>query len=216
MAKLEVRSFISPPLLENGYLVWDSDTRAAYIIDPGGQEAQISAIIQDERLSVKAVIATHGHIDHIYMAAYFQETCACPFWVHEYDEHLVNRCEEIGEMFGISGAKPPRIDAYIKEGDVLTLSDSFSFHVFETPGHSQGSCSLYVAQAGLVFVGDVIFNRGVGRTDLPGGSFETLRDNIRHKLYTLPNDTIVYSGHGISTTIGDEKKHNPFVSETHG
>lgn len=210
MSKLNIQTFVVSPLMENTYVVWDASKDTAVLIDPGGGEERIVEFLKAQGLRLEKILATHGHVDHMVSVHFFQSKFDVPFWVHAGDEALIKTSETLGSMFGFGRVPVPRIDGYLAEGDRVCVG-GYKFHVLETPGHSLGSCCFYCAAAGVVFVGDVLFREGVGRTDLPDGSFEELRTAILEKLYVLPDETVVYCGHGVTTTIGYEKRNNPFV-----
>jgi glyoxylase-like metal-dependent hydrolase (beta-lactamase superfamily II) len=206
-------------LQTNCYLVADAKTGETMVIDPGAESERIYAslgtLLQTEA-TVKYVVNTHAHFDHVRangpLLEKLRSAQAVPF-------QLVSHAEAVpllarggdATLFGFRVVPSPEPDLVIDEGDVLRLG-VYEFLVMHTPGHSPGSISLYCAAEDVVFGGDVLFRQGVGRSDLPGGSWTVLQASIRSRLYTLPDVTTVYPGHGPATTIGGEKKSNPFVS----
>ena len=201
---LHVERIVVGPLMSNCYIVWDEKTLEALVIDPGDNPETIEKKIEDLGVKVKLILATHGHFDHVNAVAYLRKKTSAEFLGHKNDfpdkgwKGDVHRC--LG--FGV-GLKP---DRYIGEGDIISVGE-YQFEVLHTPGHSLGSlCFLHDS---IVFVGDVLFQGSIGRTDLHQGSFEQLSNSIKSKLYNLPDKTIVYTGHGPITTIGDEKNIMP-------
>ena len=196
------------PFLENTYVIGDEATGEAYIVDPGGENRRITAFIEKKNLKPLAIICTHGHIDHIAGAAELQKLSGLPLKIHHGDEALVGQAPLAARMFGIPAVEIPQIDGFFEEGDVLKAG-SVELRVIHTPGHSMGGvCFL---GDGFILAGDTLFQMSIGRTDLPGGSYKTLLASIKEKLLTLPDDTVVYPGHGPSTSIGFERENNPFL-----
>ena len=200
------------PLLTNCYIVGCEETKEGAIIDPGGDADRILATVEETGLRIKYVINTHGHFDHILANRKVVEATGAKLAIHPKDEPmLLAKLSGLANFFGLGGIIPsPSPDLLLEEGDEL-LVGKLRFKVLHTPGHSPGSVSLYNDEEGVVFAGDVLFNGGIGRTDLPGGSYRTLMESIRSKLLALPDETIVYPGHGPPTTIGKERRSNPFL-----
>ena len=209
---MKTERFTSPPFLEHTYLIWDEGTKQALILDPGGQESEVDQAIAKHGLKLTAILNTHGHIDHIARVAYFQKKYSIPFYIHKGDEPVVQAVNEYGAFFGMGQIDVPKVDSYLSERQEFWVGPT-TFKVLETPGHTPGGCAFYCVSEKIVLVGDLLFYLSVGRTDLPGGDFEQLAHSIRHKVYELPEDTQVLSGHGEPTTVGYEKKNNPFVPE---
>jgi glyoxylase-like metal-dependent hydrolase (beta-lactamase superfamily II) len=206
--ELEVRSFLVGPLENNTYLVWDHATKEAVIVDPGlGSEVVKEAIIS-EGLKPIAILNTHGHFDHASNNGFFASAFGCPVFIHEADVHLLEGMAEHAAMFGFTAQQSPRPSGYLSEGEKINVGRGF-LTVYHTPGHSPGGVCL--GADGFVLTGDTLFAQSIGRTDLPGGSYEQLLDSIRRKLFSLPDETEALPGHGPSTSIGYEKRHNPFV-----
>lgn len=208
------KTLIFNPLQVNCVLVYDA-SGAALIFDPGcvTQEEQkvLSAFISDQGLRPEAVIATHGHFDHLLGVHFVQQKFGIPFWGHHEEEALIGFAAEQARSFGFpfeGGA--PKLDGHLVPGEELVIGQ-IRFDVRHVPGHSAGSLAFYSPDAGVVISGDVLFRGSIGRTDLPGGDFDTLLGSIREQLLTLPPDTKVIPGHGQETTIKQEAAGNPFL-----
>ena len=197
----------------NTYILHD-ETNEAIIIDPACQSTQetdqIIQYIKDNNLTPKAIINTHGHIDHIVGVNDIKNTFSIPFKIHSEDTLLLENALYSAQLFGFNLETIPIVDEFIEEGATIAFGNS-TIKALHVPGHSPGSLVFYSEDAGFVIVGDVLFNGSIGRTDLPGGNLETLLSGIKEKLLNLPKNTVVYSGHGPSTTIGQEHDTNPFL-----
>lgn len=208
-----VQTLVVGPLQTNCYLVTDRAGGSAAIIDPGGNEKRIIAAAAG--FDVRYVINTHAHFDHIagnrkLLRAWAAQQPPPQLVAHEKELPLL-AANGGASLFGFSIPASPMPDLLVADGDELAVG-ALKFQVLHTPGHSPGGISLYCASEGIVFVGDVLFQRGVGRYDLPGGSWPVLEKSIRQRLFTLPGGTVVYPGHGPSTTIGEEQQDNPFLT----
>lgn len=200
------------PLGCNCFIVGDAVARVAIVIDPGGDVSKITGTLERHELTVAAIVATHAHFDHVVAADALRELTGAPFYMNDADKPLLDWYEESGRMFlGLELGSPPSVDTSAAEGDVLKAGE-VELEVIHTPGHSPGSISLVAPS--LVFSGDTLFAGSIGRSDLPGGDGETLLEMIRAKLFPLGDDTAVHPGHGPSTTIGEERRSNPFVGES--
>jgi glyoxylase-like metal-dependent hydrolase (beta-lactamase superfamily II) len=197
------------PLQSNSYLLADEVTGEAALFDPGMESEPVADVLARERLTVTAIINTHGHFDHVFGNAYFKAKTGAPLLMHRADLDLVKRLEEQSLYFGFRATPSPLPDRFLEEGDEVRVG-GIRLRVLHTPGHSPGGICLVTD--GTAFVGDTLFAGSIGRTDLPGGSAETLLTSIREKLLTLPDDTVIYPGHGPATTIGHERRHNPFLT----
>jgi len=193
---------------ENCYIVADPLAGEAAIVDPGEESDRFLAHLSGERWRLGAIWLTHAHVDHLFGLAAVREATGAPIWLHPGDRRLYDAASDQARWFGLSLGPLPPPDRELAEGEPLRLG-SLAFDVLHTPGHSPGGVS--IAGHGMVFVGDALFAGSVGRSDLPGGDGELLVESIRSKLFALPDETIVYAGHGPATTIGDEKRANPFV-----
>lgn len=198
------------PLGVNCYIVGDENSREVVVIDPGGHARQISDLLDSLRLKVNAIILTHAHFDHVMGVEGLKRATLAALMVGEREKPVFESVERQGQAFGLAVPPLPDPEVWLKEGDVVQAGN-FKLQVLEVPGHSPGSIALYNVENGLVFVGDVLMRGTIGRTDFPGCSLEELLKSIRTKLYTLPDGTQVYSGHGPMTTIGEEKRMNPFT-----
>lgn len=210
---LQIQAFTFNPFSENTYLLSDAD-KNCWIIDPGMSNArewgQLSQAIESQGLRPQAIFNTHAHIDHILGIPVLTEKYNIPFALHPLDSPVLMGAGASALMFGIGSFMPPIVTQHLSEEIPLQLGEH-TLKVLLTPGHSPGSVCFYNEKDGWLIGGDVLFNGSVGRTDLPGGHTETLMESIRTQLYTLPDEVVVYPGHGPSTTIGAEKKSNPFV-----
>ena len=212
---LQFESFVFNPFAENTYVVYDDNVKECVIIDPGGanagEENELFGFIDSHRLKPLMVISTHGHIDHIVGNAAVKKKYGINVAAHPDVKSDFLRSRQQAAMFGLpfSGdCDLPDVD--LEDGEIIKIGES-TLEVICTPGHAMGSISLYAEIEGWVFTGDALFCRSIGRTDFPGGSYEQLRTNIIERLFRLPDDTEVYSGHGESTTIFDEKRYNMFL-----
>lgn len=194
----------------NCSILGDELSREAIVVDPGDDVSEIVAILQRHRLTVKMIVITHAHIDHIGGAEKLRAQTGAPVYMHAADKMLSDHLDEQAAWLGVQTPKDPGIDQEAREGDVIRAG-AIEAHVLHTPGHTPGSISLYLPLESRLIAGDTLFQRSVGRTDLPGGDTSQIARSIRGKLYTLPEETIVFPGHGGTTTIREEKRENPFV-----
>lgn len=197
------------PFEMNCYIVTEDNHPNCLIIDPGDEPERLIHYIDEHQLKPARIINTHNHIDHTRRVSDIQNYYKIPFHIGEDDLPLLESLKDQGLLFGLDASPLPAVSGFLKDGDTFKLVEK-TFTALHTPGHSPGSICLYTP--GHVFVGDVLFRDSIGRTDLYGGNYQALLKSIREKLLTLPEETIVYSGHGPTTTIGREKKHNPFLS----
>jgi len=211
---LQYKRFVFNPIQVNTWVIYES-SGDCLIIDPGcyddSEQRELSRFIDEEGLTPLAVIATHGHFDHITGVHYVMNRYDCLFLGNEKDQELINYASKQGSMFGFNIDDSPLIlDRLLTDGEELRIG-SVALKVFHVPGHSAGSLALYSSESKFVVVGDVLFKGSIGRTDLPGGDTLTLIKSIKEKLMVLPEDTIVMPGHGLETNIGIEKATNPFL-----
>jgi hydroxyacylglutathione hydrolase len=209
---LNLQSFTFNAFSENTYLIWD-ENKYGILIDPGmmtrAEEQEFTSFLNEQGINLKRVWLTHCHIDHIMGLDYIYRTYGLTSEAHELDKVNVERSPVVAGMYGLPYSEGPA-PAYSLAAGALEFGD-ISCEVRFTPGHSPGHVVFYFQNEGWVFAGDTLFQGSIGRTDLPGGDFPTLEQSIRRELYSLPEETVVYCGHGPSTTIGSEKKSNPFV-----
>ena len=210
---LQIQTIVSMPFAENSYVVWRDGSRQAVVIDPGTEPEAILEFLAERGLTPEAILNTHGHADHIAGNADLKAAFPnAPLVIGVNDVPLLSDPDlNVSRSFGFDLISPPA-DRTVREGDRLEFA-GVAFEVRDIPGHSPGHVVFIVPNEGIVFGGDVLFRGSIGRTDFPGGSFETLAAGIRSKLYTLPNETVIYPGHGPATKIGYEKRTNPFVSD---
>ncbi|HEY7337020.1 MAG TPA: MBL fold metallo-hydrolase [Bryobacteraceae bacterium] len=188
----------------------DETTREALVIDPGDQIDDILAILAKHELRVKAIVVTHAHIDHIGGAAKLKAATGAPVYMNARDQDLYDHIGTQAVWLGMPEPDSTEIDAPASDGGVLTLGET-AFHILDTPGHTQGSISLWIPSENKLIAGDTLFRDSIGRTDLPGGDSRQILRSIHSKLLTLPETALVIPGHGSNTTIGREKERNPFL-----
>jgi hydroxyacylglutathione hydrolase len=200
------------PLQCNCSIFGDEASKEALVIDPGDEIGEIEAILAKHGLHVKAIVITHAHIDHIGGAAKLRAATGAPVYMNAKDEELAGHLDMQAAWLQVAAPENPGIDVEAKEGDSLALGLAH-FQVIETPGHTQGSISLYSPEECKLVAGDTLFRDSIGRTDLPGGNGRQIISSIHTKLLTLPEATVVIPGHGPNTTIGREKQFNPFLAQ---
>jgi len=199
-------------LQTNCFILIDPARRDAWIIDPGGNAGDILGLLASENARAARIINTHAHFDHILAVPDIQDATAATFHLHRADQPVLDYAPQaVKAWLGWDWGPPPPVDSYLEHGDILTLGN-MQLEVRHVPGHSPGSV-IFVDHAGKrVWVGDTIFREGVGRTDLPGGNHTQLIRAINEQILTLPDDFTLYPGHGPFTTVGHERRHNPFIS----
>ncbi len=211
---IKIKTFVFNPFQENTYLLYD-ETGEAVIIDPGcstqDEEEILVSFIEENNIKLKHLLNTHSHIDHILGNQFVSEQFKLPLASHKEDEFLIRNAKEQGATFGIRIDNPPLPGKYLNEGMHIHFGNSV-LDIIHSPGHSPGSLVFYNKNEKFMIVGDVLFNQSIGRTDLPGGSYDVLVNSITQKLFPLGDDMNVFSGHGSPTTIGKERISNPFLS----
>ena len=214
---LKVKQFVFNPVGVNTFVVYDTDTLDALVIDPGmlrsEEHEEFDKFISDNKLKVQQVVNTHLHFDHCFGDNYVRDRYGVKVAASVGDDFLGKNMAAQVRSFRIpmaTDASDIEIDVKLTEGDRIEVGE-YEFEVLEVPGHSPGSIALFCAKAGIVFVGDALFRGSIGRTDLAGGDHDTLIRNLREKLLTLPDNTIVAPGHNGPTTIGEEKANNPYL-----
>lgn len=205
----------APPFYKNGYVVSCERTREAIVIDPGDDVDEQLAVVKREGVSVTMILLTHAHLDHVTGVGAAKAALGVEVWLHRDDLLLYEHAADQGRMFGLHVEKQPAPDHFYTAGQPLTFGD-YVVDIRHTPGHSQGGVCLAIGRAGQagreLFVGDTLFAGSIGRTDLPGGRLDTLLASIRNELFVYPDATVVHSGHGPDTTIGHERRTNPFLT----
>lgn len=211
---IKLKNFVFNPFQENTYIVYDDVTLDAIIIDPGCsnslEENKIVDFVDEKNLKVKYLVNTHCHIDHVLGNKFIKEKYNVPFYAPELDIPLLDNLIDQAKMFGLNVSKSPLPDHYITEDTRLKVGESELRFIF-TPGHTPGEYCIIFEKEKICISGDVLFLEGIGRTDLWGGDYNTLINSIQNKLFTLDDNYKVYPGHGDETTIGYEKKSNPFL-----
>jgi glyoxylase-like metal-dependent hydrolase (beta-lactamase superfamily II) len=198
------------PLQCNCSVFGDQQSREALVVDPGDEIGRVLEIVAKHGLTVKAIVITHAHIDHIGGAQRLKQATGAPVYMNPDDEELQAMLDEQAAWLGMAPPQPVTIDAAAKDGDRLVVGAT-DIYVLHTPGHTPGSISLWLPQERKLIAGDTLFRDGIGRTDLPGGDGRRILRSIHDKLLPLPEDTLVIPGHGENTTIGREKRLNYFL-----
>jgi glyoxylase-like metal-dependent hydrolase (beta-lactamase superfamily II) len=210
---ISIKSFTFSPVQENTYVLYN-EQKQAFIIDPGcyftAEEEKLLQFITENELKPVKLINTHCHLDHVFGNKWVHKKFDLELHLHPLEEKVLAFAPTSGQMWGLNFENYSGPLHFINDGDIINLGND-KFEVILAPGHSPGSICFYCKEQNFLIGGDVLFYESIGRTDLPGGDHETLLKSIRERLFVLPDETIVYSGHGPSTTIGHEKKHNPFL-----
>lgn len=208
--QLETRVFTSAGFGQNAFLVRHPESRSVVAIDPGGEASTMADAAEADGLEVEAVLLTHAHVDHVEGVAEIVNRTGAPVYLHPDGSTLYAAAADQAALYGMQIEAPPPADEDLKAGETLELAGC-RFQVRSAPGHAPGHVIFYVEEARTAFVGDVVFQGSIGRSDLPGGSLETLMRSIREQVLTLPDDTVLYSGHGPATTVARERATNPFL-----
>lgn len=203
-----IERLVVSPIQENCYIVGDESTMAGVVIDPGDEADRIVATVRRLGLTVEKIVNTHGHVDHIAAAEIVKKALGARLYLHPGDEMYLPNIVETAAMFGLSDASTPVVDEFLSDGDVVEVG-SLQIQVTHAPGHTPGHCVLRID--GDVFCGDLIFSGSIGRTDLPGGDYQTIIESLERTVLTLPDETRLHPGHGPSTTVAVERRFNPFL-----
>jgi len=210
---IHIKVFTFNPFYENTYIIYD-ETKKGVIIDPGcyekREQEELVDFISINELSIVYLLNTHCHIDHVLGNQFVKDTYQVPLQTHELEEQVLRAVKIYAPSYGFAKYHDSHIDMHLKKGDIVSFGE-IKLKVLFVPGHTPGHIAFYNEEEKICFAGDVLFKESVGRTDLPGGDFDTLVKSIQKELFTLPEEVTIYPGHGPSTTIGHEKKHNPFV-----
>jgi glyoxylase-like metal-dependent hydrolase (beta-lactamase superfamily II) len=198
------------PFAENCFVVADAGSRKGVVIDPGDEEERILEVVRGQKIEVQEIVCTHAHIDHAGAVAPLKRLLGVPFAIHPAEKGWLSHLPSQAGMFGLPDRDVPEVDRDLVPGETFAVGNLRAEILF-TPGHTAGGCCLYFAEQKVVFVGDTLFAGSIGRTDLPGGSLPAILESIRDRLLVLPDEVMAYSGHGPATTIGAERRSNPFL-----
>ena len=204
-----LKTLVVGPLETNCYILGDEKSKEAVVIDPGGDFGEIENQLKESQLTVRYVVLTHGHFDHTGALAQLERATGAKVLVHAEDAPMLSAAGQAQPFLVESGNDPCGEDETLKEGDNIQFGQ-YRLEVLHTPGHTPGGISLAVEK--MLFVGDTLFCGSIGRTDLPGGSFKQLMDSIKRKLLTRGDELLVYPGHGPASTVGEERRSNPFLT----
>ncbi len=203
-----IKALAVGPIQANCYILGCEETKSAAVIDPGDDADRILMALAESKLTAKYILNTHGHFDHVGANRRLKEATGADLLIHQGDTDMLSATAVAAASFGLQCDNSPPADRIITDGDEITFGD-ITLHVIHTPGHSPGGVSFHTD--GIVFVGDTLFAGSIGRTDFPGGDFDTLITSIKTRLFPLGDDVKVYTGHGPATTIGTERRINPFL-----
>lgn len=213
---LEVKKFTFNPFAENTYVLFD-ETKECVIIDPGcyekEEQQELVSFIESNKLVVKKLINTHCHIDHVLGNAFVKRKFSVQLYVHPIEEAMLRAVKSYASNYGFHQYEDSTPDAFLTENDTVDFGNQ-TLKILFVPGHSPGHIAFYDVAGKILIGGDVLFENSIGRSDLPGGNFNTLINSIHEKFFTLPDDVTVYCGHGEETSIGFEKRTNPFCAIT--
>jgi len=211
---IKVKSFVFNPFSENTYVLYDH-TKEGIIIDPGcfesHEKAELDEFIKQQQINPVLLLNTHCHIDHVLGNDHIKTRYNIPFLIHEKEAFMLRAVNSYASNYGFHNYREVQPDKIIDERDEVTFGES-KMNILFLPGHSPGHLGFYNQEEKILISGDVLFHGSIGRTDLPGGDMNTLISSIQQKLFALPDDVVVYSGHGPTTTIGEEKRSNPFCA----
>lgn len=209
---IEIKCLTLGAVQTNAYIVGDTETNEALIIDPVDEADTLIQAAAESGWTIKLILATHAHFDHVLASKELKEKTGAPFWIHEESKSWLKMLPQMGAMFGLGdfpeAAEPDRF--LMDETEIIELG-AIKLETLYTPGHAPDHIAFYMRENGILFAGDTLFFSSIGRTDLPGGNHELLLKSIREKLLTLPDETRVLAGHMQDTTIGNERQHNPYL-----
>ncbi len=204
----DIITITAGPFAENGYLIINSDSNDTLIIDPGAEAVRYMEVINEKKLTPHAIVNTHAHIDHVGAVQELKNTCGIPLYLHEKESMIVDRYEEACILFGLTPSEKPVVDHWLSTEQSLDFP-GLTLAMLHTPGHTPGGVCYSIS--GRVFTGDTLFNGSVGRTDFPGGNWDTLAKSLRNMIENYPPDYTIYPGHGPTSTFKQEKQTNPFL-----
>jgi hydroxyacylglutathione hydrolase len=208
-----IRKLTLGPIQANCFILGCEQTHQAIVIDPGDEGERILMTLADDKLTVKAIVNTHGHFDHVGANSEIKRVTGAPLMIHAQDAPMLGQLSQHAAAWGLKAEDSPAADRELADGDEIKVGAEIHLKVLHTPGHTLGGISLYSESTGDVFVGDTLFAGSIGRTDFPGGDYNTLISSIHAKLFTLPDNVKVHTGHMHETTIGQEKRTNPFCKQ---
>lgn len=212
---MKIKEFVFNPFEENTYVLYD-DTKECIIIDPGcydsEEEKLLQSFIADNNLKPVALLNTHCHIDHVFGNHFIGAQYGLKPQIHSFEKQILKSAVVVGEMYGLNVTDSPEPEITLEDNGVFRFGNT-ELDLILAPGHSPGSICFYHMESGCLIGGDVLFQGSIGRSDLPGGDFHTLLTSIKERLFKLPDEVVVYPGHGPQTTIGYEKKYNPFLTD---
>lgn len=210
---MNLKTYVASGFAENSYLIWRTGSSQALAIDPGDSPSMIQTMA-DENLTLAAILLTHSHLDHIDGVAHLVRATQAPVFLHPEARLFYDNAQVQATQFGMRVETPPPPTYELVAGKLPIAG--FDFRVCHVPGHAPGHVMLYSPKDGVAFVGDVVFQGSIGRTDLPGGNYQLLMQSIRDHVMTMPDETKLYSGHGPVTTVGEERRFNPFIAPMYG
>ena len=215
MSPLRIERFTSSGFAQNAYVLYEDDATFAVAIDPGADAGRMADFLADRGLFCEAILLTHAHLDHIEGVAELVGRTGASTYMHPADRTLYEHVQQQAAAFGLHVYAQPPVDHDLHDGQVLRFG-GLTLEVRHVPGHSPGHVLFHDADSGMAFVGDIVFAGSIGRTDLPGGDFNTLIQGIRTRVLTLPDETTLHPGHGPATTVGRERATNPFLAPSYG
>lgn len=210
MADIGIKTLVVGPLDVNCYILWDKETKDGVVVDPGGNADVIAETVKSLGVKTVSIIDTHGHFDHVGGNGELAELLNVKVAIHEDDAHMIEGASAQSAFYGHKIDDLPAPDVTFTDGTTIEAG-SLAVKILHTPGHTTGGVCLYVEDAEILITGDTLFAGSIGRSDLPGGDHETLLASIKNKILPLPADVRVFPGHGGSSTVGEERKYNPFL-----